>query len=158
VMPSQYPLHEICNALLAMFAGFKDHNGNIALVDIVSEKVLDEQDTLATKRLPAVMFMFAGANFIPKRDSTRITYDKESNFAALIGFRDLRAESKEQIGSLQFLELIADKLAGSRLTLASGARTEPIALADCELLEMGEDGTWYQLNFDVGALAQFSSK
>ncbi len=105
---------------------------------------------------PAVLLAFRRETLNRDGAHVALLYESTQNFLAICGARNLRGTDRERIGALALLRVVCDVLAGARLSPPSNANRALVVLRGVSLAQLERDGTWYALEFDVEAPAQFS--
>lgn len=144
---------EVYDALVALL--------KVNLAGIAVQSLTDQQFDEANGRLlakpPAVFLALRDEQLDRRRDHTALTYQSAQTFLAVCGALSLRSTDEQRIGALELLSKVCDVLAGARLTLPSSppGRAQ-VALGAVRLAQFDEEGTWYELQFTVDSIAQYS--
>jgi hypothetical protein len=106
---------------------------------------------------PAVRLRFKGAGYKSARDNSRVTYEATLPFELLCYEENLRSPADQRKATLVLVSALQDQLAGARLTLQDGAKTQPITMVAVDLVAT-DDGPVDQLfavSIEVNGFAQF---
>jgi len=125
-------------------------------VAALTEQEFDEQSGRLLARPPAVFLALRDESLDRRRDATALTYQSAQTYLAVCGALSLRSTQEERAGALGLLARVCDILAGARLTLASSANRPIVVLQSVRLAQFDREGTWYELQFIVESVSQFS--
>jgi len=117
----------------------------------------DDNGQLVLKS-PAVRLHFNSAAYGDARDNTKTTQGVDLLFSAFCRHESLRSLAKFRSQTLELVGALSDELAGARLLLEDGSRTEAIGLTGVnQALDVaGPVDQVYALSFTVSGIATFS--
>ena len=144
---------EVYDALIALL---KQRVPGVA-VESLTDQQFDERNGRLLAKPPAVFLALRDEQLDRRRDHTATTYQSAQTFLAVCGALVLRSTEEQRVGALELLQKVCDALAGARLTLPSSANRAQVVLGAVRLAQFDEEGTWYELQFTVDSVAQFSA-
>ncbi|MBZ5533090.1 MAG: hypothetical protein LAO20_16795 [Acidobacteriia bacterium] len=154
-MPTQLKIEDVHSALLAALQADAGIAATHALVAAVTDKTVDAEGSLIAIP-PAVLPIYSSTLDGERGDTTRTTYSTDHEFLILCGAQDLTGTDNERIGCQKLISLVRKAVAGLRLTLADGGKTDPIKLNGVEFFQFDQNGTWFGVKVLVTGAAQFS--
>jgi hypothetical protein len=105
---------------------------------------------------PSVRTFYASTQFASTTDSQRLSYESVGRFIALCADEDLTDVISQAYASVKLVDQVLAILAGARINLPAGDRSEPITITAVESLPVAGVGTAYGIAFEVPGLAQFA--
>jgi hypothetical protein len=152
-MSSQLKIEDVDAALQAALVA-----ANLgAQVSGISDQNFDNEGNLIIVP-PAVLVLFESETLTAQRSNTRLDYTADKQFSILCGARNFAGDQSEKVSAYQLATKVRDALAGLKLLLADGSKTEPITLLGVQREQFDSNGTWYSVLVSVGGTAQFTVK
>lgn len=123
----------------------------------LGDKDFDDDGNLVLQP-PSTRLRFRGAGYDNLRDNQRLTYEAGLTFEVLCFQSSLRGKADERLQTLQLVAAVQDQIAGARLALQDGSRTQPITMVAVELVETesGPVDQLFSVRFLVQGVQQFS--
>jgi hypothetical protein len=126
-------------------------------VDSLGDKDYDDDGSLVLQP-PCLRVRFGRGVYDNLRDNQRLTYQGGLDFEVLAYESSLRDPADERKQTLVLVAAVQDQLAGARLTLQDGSRTQPITMKSVALIETqgGPVDQLFSVVIEVNGVAQFS--
>jgi len=106
---------------------------------------------------PSVRTFFAGQRFMSTTDSQRLSYESVGRYILLCADEDRSGEAILQAyASVKLVDQVLAIVAGTRINLPAGDRSEPITITEIEPVPCQGVGTAYGVAIEVPGLAQFA--
>jgi hypothetical protein len=106
---------------------------------------------------PSVRTFYAGSRFMSTTDSQRLSYESVGRYIILCAEEDRSGEAILQAyASVKLVDQVLNILAGTRINLPAGDRSEPITITDIEPVPCEGVGTAYGIAMELPGLAQFT--
>jgi hypothetical protein len=128
-----------------------------AQVSGISTENFDDEGNLILVP-PAVLVLFDSEVLSAHRSNTKLDYTSDKQFAILCGARVFSGDKDERNAAYQLVSKVKDALAGLKLTLADGSKTEPITLVGVNRELFDNNGTWHSVMVRVSGTAMFTVK
>lgn len=140
---------KVVNQLLMDQAGISD-------VQAICEKDYNESGEVVMTP-PSVRTYYAGTRFLSTSDSQRLSYESVGEFFILCADEDHSGDAILQAyASVKLVDQVLSILAGARINLPAGDRSEPITILRIEPVPCAGVGTAYGIAIEVPGLAQFT--
>ena len=126
-------------------------------IDSLGDKDFDENGQLVLNP-PSIRVRFLGGNYDMARDNQKLTYQSPLVYELLCFESSLRSKADQRNQTLILVSVVLDQLAGARLNLTDGSKTEPIRLVDVSLIEGAANGVdqLFSAQVEIRGFAQFS--
>lgn len=155
-MSQQLKPADVEAALVELLAAQLKKDG--VTVEAVSDRSFDADGNLIANP-PAVLVLWSGAQYSDGQDNQQTQYDAMQPVGLLCGARSLRGSEKERTGAQELVAAVVNIMAGARLPLSDGTRTQPTKLMNVEMFQFSKDfGTWYTVTVGVNAFVQFDGE
>lgn len=150
-MASKFQIDDVWNALTALLKAKLASTINVANVGI--KDLSDEGDLVLLP--PCVRVLFQGDN-ATAMETQKLNYDVSAIFAVMCSAEDLRNREASRQKTIQLVDQVKEVLAGARLLLADGSKTEPVRYLQTDPMPDDLVGLVYIPIFAVPGIAQFS--
>lgn len=149
-------LIEEVEAALIAFATDKLSALNVKQISALTAEDFSEDDRIVTET-PAVRFLLRSEDLTPGADAHRLTYESAQTWIALCGQSRPSTLDKERAAAQSLVSQMKNALAGARLPLPSNQTGAIVALSRIDLYQLGPEGTWYAISFQVESVTQFEA-
>lgn len=125
-------------------------------IDSLGDGDFDEDGQLILQP-PSIRLRFLGADD-DARENQKLTYQTPMIYELLCFESSLRSKADQRNQTLILVSVVRDQLAGARLKLSDGSKTEPIRLVDVRLVDGAANGIdqLFSVQVEIRGFAQFS--
>ena len=123
-------------------------------VATIGEKDIDDTGHLVFNP-PVIRVRHAGTRWAQTHDNTATNYDCEHIFELWCAEENLRSKDEQREDTEALVCRVAVQMAGARIALADGSKTEPVRLVDVNDVEQDIVGLVYILTVLLPGVAQF---
>lgn len=126
-------------------------------IDSLGDEDFDAEGQLVLQP-PSIRVRFIGDDFNTLKDNQRLTYQAVPQFELLCFESSLRDKADERRQTLILVSVVLDQLAGARINLADGSKTQPVTIEDVRLIEGASAGVdqLFSIRIGIEGFAQFS--
>jgi hypothetical protein len=151
-------LLQLMNAVLPTAYGTALGGAPVAInIDSLGDEDFDAEGQLVLQP-PSIRVRFTDSPYNPLKDNQRLTYQAVPGFQLLCFESSLRSKADERKQTLVLVSVVLDQLAGARINLADGSKTQPVTIENVQLVEGASAGVdqLFDVRIGIEGFAQFS--
>ena len=122
--------------------------------DSIGDKDIDDNDQLVFKP-PCVRTRYAGTDYVSLKDNQQLSYEARHQLEIWCADEDLQAKVKQREKAKALVGSVLGIMAGARLALPDGSRSDPIQLLAVATMPQDIVGMVYIAMVAVPGIAQF---
>ena len=105
---------------------------------------------------PSARTFYDGSDFASTSDSQRLSYEVVDRYMILLADEDRTSAIAQAYASAKLVDVALPILAGTRINLPAGDRSEPVTIVAVKPLPVAGVGKAYAIAIEVPGLAQFA--